>query len=123
MIQLQPSAEELAQYAEAVAAGIDPETARQEMWPIRKPEVMYSLVRPEGHVNAFLVGWTTCGTCLYHVKQCTCSRGPSVPEYILRWHPTPPPVSAVSTPVETTPADGRRLRGQSFVEGDVVLDA
>lgn len=50
--------------------------------------------------GAYVVGWDTCGHCLYHISQCNCPNGPTPPKYIERWM-GPDPASPPS--VEVTP--------------------
>jgi hypothetical protein len=115
-----PTRTELDQYFEALAAGIDPELARTEIWPApattaaattttqpsprrwtpsgTRPLVILSEVETDHPHGSIVIGWDTCFACKRTIKGCACAEGPTEPPYVTRWRPEP------AKPAATPPA-------------------
>jgi hypothetical protein len=87
MIGPAPSPEALAQYVEALGLGLDPETARAEIFPDHQPRVILSLVDQDHPLGPIVVGWDDCSKCSKFVPNCTCKNGPTPPPYVQKWRP------------------------------------
>lgn len=49
----------------------------------RDADVFLSVV--DGDTKPLVIGWTSCGRCTQHVRNCKCPGGPSEPKYIQKW--------------------------------------
>lgn len=105
MIGPAPTPEALAQYVEALGLGLDPATARSEIFPDHQPRVILSLVDQEHPMGPIVIGWDVCGKCSRFVTVCICKNGPTPPGYVQTWRPKD--FEKASAPVEAALEPGQ----------------